>query len=111
MILVKSFYLILNTDPDQRTPKRIRICNPARYSVFTSLCCVQLVLLCSSVGDKCVEEFATNEAIQATEIYEFVQLLGNHEYQMPTLQVCSNSLLTGQCQEILSVLELWSLVS
>ncbi len=48
---------------------------------------MQLVLLCSAVGDKSVEEFATNEAIQATEIYEFVQLLGNHEYEMPTLQV------------------------
>jgi hypothetical protein len=48
-----------------------------------------LVLLCSAVGDKNVEEFATNEAIQATEIYEFVQLLGNHEYEMPTLQVCA----------------------
>ena len=45
------------------------------------------MLLCSSVGDKSVEEFATNEAIQCTEIYEFVQQLGNHEYEMPTLQV------------------------
>jgi hypothetical protein len=46
----------------------------------------KLVLLCAAVGDKSVEDFASNEAIQCTEIYEFVQKLGNHEYEMPTLQ-------------------------
>lgn len=46
----------------------------------------KLVLLCSSVGDKRVDEFATNEAIQCTEIYEFVQKLGNQDYEMSTLQ-------------------------
>ena len=38
-------------------------------------------------GEKSVQEFATNEAIQCTEIYEFVQKLGSPEFEMPTLQV------------------------
>ena len=46
-----------------------------------------MVLLCAAAGEKTVDEFASNEAIQCTEIYEFVQKLGNQEYEMPTLQV------------------------
>lgn len=46
----------------------------------------KLVLLGSTVGEKSVEAFATNEAIQCTEIYEFVQKLGNQQFEMPTLQ-------------------------
>jgi len=46
----------------------------------------KLVLLCSAVGERSVDEFATNEAIQCTEIYEFVQRLGNNDFEMPTLQ-------------------------
>jgi len=46
----------------------------------------KLVLLLSMPGEKTVDEFATNEAIQCTEIYEFVQKLGNPDFEMPTLQ-------------------------
>lgn len=46
----------------------------------------KLVLLLSMPGEKSVDEFATNEAIQCTEIYEFVQKLGNPDFEMPTLQ-------------------------
>jgi len=48
--------------------------------------CAKLVLLLSSVADKSLDQFATTEAIQCTEIYEFVQKLGNKEFQMPSLQ-------------------------
>ena len=34
-----------------------------------------------------MEQFATTEAIQCTEIYEFVQKLGNKDFEMPFLQV------------------------
>ena len=52
------------------------------------------MLLCSAVGERSVDEFATNEAIQCTEIYEFVQRLGNNDFEMPTLQVNSDNLVT-----------------
>ena len=47
----------------------------------------KLVLLLSSPGEQSLEQFASIEAIQCTEIYEFVQKLGNKEYSMPFLQV------------------------
>ena len=47
----------------------------------------KLVLLLSSPADQSLEQFASIEAIQCTEIYEFVQKLGNKEYSMPFLQV------------------------
>ena len=56
------------------------------YNILLLLCS-QLVLLLSSVADKTLEQFATTEAIQCTEIYEFVQKLGNKEFEMPSLQV------------------------
>ena len=36
-----------------------------------------------------LNEFATNEAIQCTEIFEYAQLLGNSMYLMPSFQVSS----------------------
>ena len=39
------------------------------------------------MADKNLEHFATTEAIQCTEIYEFVQKLGNKLFEMPFLQV------------------------
>ena len=56
---------------------------PSRFYQFR----FQLVLLLSSVADKTFEEFASTEAIQCTEIYEFVQKLGNKDFEMPFLQV------------------------
>ena len=44
-------------------------------------------MLLSSVADKNLEQFDTTEAIQCTEIYEFVQKLGKKEFEMPFLQV------------------------
>ena len=38
------------------------------------------------MADKNLEQFATTEDIQCTEIYEFVQKLGNKEFKMPFLQ-------------------------
>ena len=54
---------------------------------FSYFILLQLVLLLSSVADKNLEQFATTEAIQCTEMYEFVQKLGNKEFVMPFLQV------------------------
>ena len=52
----------------------------------------KLVLLLSSPTDRSLEQFASIEAIQCTEIYEFVQKLGNKDYSMPFLQVgCGNT--------------------
>merc|ERR1719334_1102971 len=48
--------------------------------------CAKLVLLLSSANENNIEQFATTEAIQCTEIYEFVQKLGNKEFEMPFLQ-------------------------
>ena len=47
----------------------------------------KLVLLLSSPADLSLGQFASIEAIQCTEIYEFVQKLGNKDYSMPFLQV------------------------
>ena len=47
----------------------------------------KLVLLLSSPTDLSLQQFASIEAIQCTEIYEFVQKLGNKDYSMPFLQV------------------------
>ena len=48
----------------------------------------KLVLLLSfAAGADYIEAFATTAAIQCTEIYEFVQRLGNKDYQMPFIQV------------------------
>ena len=47
----------------------------------------KLVLLLSSPTDLSLLQFASIEAIQCTEIYEFVQKLGNKDYSMPFLQV------------------------
>ena len=40
------------------------------------------MLLLSSVADKNLERFTTTEAIQCTDIYEFVQKLMNMEFDM-----------------------------
>ena len=58
-----------------------------------------MVLLCAAAGEKTVDEFASNEAIQCTEIYEFVQKLGNQEYEMPTLQVGHGIVKEGKVHE------------
>ena len=52
-------------------------------------------------GEKSVQEFATNEAIQCTEIYEFVQKLGSPEFEMPTLQVRTKYILPFICNFVL----------
>ena len=60
----------------------------AEWGVFSNKCAKLVLLLSSaSTGDKTLDQFATTEAIQCTEIYEFVQKLGNKHYQMPYLQV------------------------
>ena len=57
----------------------------------------KLVLLLSSPADQSLEQFASIEAIQCTEIYEFVQKLGNKEYSMPFLQVGHKYASHGDC--------------
>ena len=49
------------------------------FHIYTFL---KLVLFLSSVADKNMEKFDTTEAIQCTEIYEFVQKLGKKEFKM-----------------------------
>ena len=51
--------------------------------------CSKLVLLLASnqTQHPSLDAFASTEAIQCTEIYEFVQRLGNKDYHMPYLQV------------------------
>ena len=44
-------------------------------------------LLSFAAGAAYIEAFSTTAAIQCTEIYEFVQWLGNKDYQMPFIQV------------------------
>merc|ERR1712106_827455 len=61
------------------------IVSAAEWGTYSNKC-AKLVLLLSSVADKTLEQFATTEAIQCTEIYEFVQKLGNKEFEMPSLQ-------------------------
>eukprot|EP00092_Neocalanus_flemingeri_P007473 GFUD01008070.1.p1 GENE.GFUD01008070.1~~GFUD01008070.1.p1 ORF type:complete len:2334 (+),score=842.22 GFUD01008070.1:46-7047(+) len=61
------------------------IVSAAEWGTYSNKC-AKLVLLLSSVADKNLEQFATTEAIQCTEIYEFVQKLGNKEFEMPYLQ-------------------------
>ena len=55
------------------------------FSFFSSSLFIffKFVLLHSSVPDKNLEQFATTVAIQGTKIYEFVQKLGNKEFEMP----------------------------
>ena len=65
------------------------IVSSAEWGTFSNKCS-KLVLLLSSAGDQSLEQFASTEAIQCTEIYEFVQKLGNKHYQMPFLQVNQN---------------------
>ena len=48
---------------------------------------LQLVLLLSAMSEQPLEQFATTEAIQCTEIYEFEQRLASKEYELPHLQV------------------------
>ena len=48
---------------------------------------LQLVLLLSATLEQPLEQFATTEAIQCTELYEFVQKLASKEYELPHLQV------------------------
>ena len=63
----------------------------AKGQLFAAQFCYivsKLVLLLSfAAGAANIEAFATTAAIQCTEIYEFVQWLGNKDYQMPFIQV------------------------
>ncbi|XP_067662358.1 protein transport protein Sec16A-like isoform X2 [Haliotis asinina] len=45
------------------------------------------IVLVGSSHNCCWEEFATNEAIQCTEIYEYAQSLGNQTFLLPHFQV------------------------
>ena len=56
---------------------------------------LQLVLLLSAMSEQPLEQFATTEAIQCTEIYEFVQRLASKEYELPHLQVRDLGPVTG----------------
>ena len=69
------------------------IVSEADWGTLTSPTAELVLLLSSATGAANIEAFATTEAIQCTEIYEFVQRLGNKDYHMPFLQVqnqCSN---------------------
>ena len=46
-----------------------------------------MLLLSFAAGAAYIEASAITAAIQFTEIYEFVQWLGNKDYQMPFIQV------------------------
>jgi hypothetical protein len=46
----------------------------------------KLVLLGAQAGDVGLQQFATTEAIQCTEVFEFVQRLADPQFSMPTLQ-------------------------
>merc|ERR1719318_596936 len=46
----------------------------------------KLVLLCAQVGDLTVDQFARTEAIQCTEVFEFVRRLADPDFCMPSLQ-------------------------
>lgn len=60
---------------------------PGRIWNFKEISPFKLVLLCSSVRDKRVEEFATNEAIQCSRrSTSSFRSSGNQDYEMPTLQ-------------------------
>ena len=63
------------------------IVSEADWGSFSSPTAKLVLLLASAAGAGSIEEFATTEAIQCTEIYEFVQRLGNKDYHMPFLQV------------------------
>ena len=47
-------------------------------------CITQCPLL--QVGELSLQRFATTEAVQCTEVWEFVQRLGDPSFSMPTLQ-------------------------
>ena len=66
------------------------IVSEADWGSLTSPTAKLVLLLSSASGAANIESFATTEAIQCTEIYEFVQRLGNKDYHMPFLQVCSS---------------------
>ena len=51
---------------------------------------LQLVLLLSAMSEQSLEQSATTEAIQCTEIYEFMRRLAS-KYELPHLQVCDLS--------------------
>ena len=63
------------------------IVSEADWGTLTSPTAKLVLLLSSAAGAANIEAFATTEAIQCTEIYEFVQRLGNKDYHMPFLQV------------------------
>ena len=63
------------------------IVSEADWGTLTSPTAKLVLLLSSAAGAANIETFATTEAIQCTEIYEFVQRLGNKDYHMPFLQV------------------------
>ena len=69
----------------------------AKGQLFAAQFCYivsKLVLLLSfAAGAANIEAFATTAAIQCTEIYEFVQRLGNKDYQMPFLHSGMESIL------------------
>jgi hypothetical protein len=46
----------------------------------------KLVLLGAQAGDLTLQRFATTEAIQCTEVFEFVQRLADPQFSMPSLQ-------------------------
>ena len=46
----------------------------------------KLVLILGDRGLNSLDEFATNEAIQATEIFEYAQKLSNPDHMMVNLQ-------------------------
>ena len=60
------------------------IVSEADWGGFSSPTAKLVLLLASAAGAGSIEEFATTEC---TEIYEFVQRLGNKDYHMPFLQV------------------------
>ena len=66
------------------------IVSEADWGTLTSPTAKLVLLLSSASGAANIETFATTEAIQCTEIYEFVQRLGNKDYHMPFLQVYSH---------------------
>ena len=68
----------------------MNVCGIHLHSVSSlSNPCSKLVLLLASnqTQHPSLDAFASTEAIQCTEIYEFVQRLGNKDYHMPYLQV------------------------
>ena len=61
---------------------------------------LQLVLLLSAMSEQSLEQSATTEAIQCTEIYEFMRRLAS-KYELPHLQVCDLGPVTGHGPHII----------